>query len=170
MTRRERDAFSSCAAACPLPCFSPFSAFPHLGRAISVFSERFFNHLRPKKNSKHFEISNFSFPPASIQLRSGFQKLALKYIPNSHPRTNPRIPRLAPRGGKAWDTSMNLNCLGWNETLEGSFSAVSKPIFACKYALESSRRDLHNALLCTVLESTIENWGKKNLAKTAPKR
>ena len=36
--------------------------------------------------------------------------------------------------------------------------------------MESSRRDLHNALLCTVLESTIENWGKKNLAKTTPKR
>ena len=33
----------------------------------------------------------------------------------------------------------------------GSFSAVSTPIFASKYALESSRRDLHNAILCTVL-------------------
>ena len=32
-----------------------------------------------------------------------------------------------------------------------NFSAVSKPNFANKYALESSRRDLHNALLCTVL-------------------
>ena len=40
-------------------------------------------------------------------------------------------------------------------TLSGSFSAVSKPIFASKYSLESSRRDLHNALLCTVLESII---------------
>ena len=39
------------------------------------------------------------------------------------------------------------------KTLRGSFSAVSKPIFASKYALESSRRDLHNALLCTVLKS-----------------
>ena len=38
--------------------------------------------------------------------------------------------------------------LGW---LAGSFSAVSKPNFATKYALESSRRDLHNALLCTDL-------------------
>ena len=38
-----------------------------------------------------------------------------------------------------------------------------------KNSLESSR-DLQNALLCTVLESTIENWGKKNLAKTTPKR
>ena len=56
------------------------------------------------------------------------------------------------------------------QTLRGSFSAVSKPNFASKYSLESSRRDLHNALLCTVLESTIENWGKKNLAKTTPKR
>ena len=37
------------------------------------------------------------------------------------------------------------------QTLQGSFSAVSKPNFASKYSLESSRRDLHNALLCTVL-------------------
>ena len=33
----------------------------------------------------------------------------------------------------------------------GSFSAEWKPNFASKYSLESSRRDLHNALLCTVL-------------------
>ena len=33
------------------------------------------------------------------------------------------------------------------QTLQGSFSAVSKPNFASKYSLESSRRDLHNALL-----------------------
>ena len=87
-------------------------------------------------------------------------------------------------------------------TLKGSFSAVSKPTCASKYALESSRRDLHNALLCTALESNpknqenhggkrtwsnpgkngqekllctalesiIENWGKKNLAKTTPEK
>ena len=51
-----------------------------------------------------------------------------------------------------------------------SFSAVSTPIFASKYSLESSRRDLHNALLCTALESIIEKWGKKDLAKTTPKK
>ena len=56
------------------------------------------------------------------------------------------------------------------QTSDGSFSAVSKPNFASNYSLESSRRDLHNALLCTILESTIENWRKKNLAKTTPKR
>ena len=50
------------------------------------------------------------------------------------------------------------------QTLEGSFSAVSKPNFASKYALESlkkkekkereesSCRDLHNALLCTAIK------------------
>ena len=63
------------------------------------------------------------------------------------------------------------------QTLQGSFSAgwlagtaVSKPNFASKYSLESSRRDLHNALLCTALESIIEKWGKKDLAKTTPKK
>ena len=44
------------------------------------------------------------------------------------------------------------------ETSRGSFSAVSTPIFASKYSLESSRRDLHNALhnalfLCIVLQT-----------------
>ena len=40
-------------------------------------------------------------------------------------------------------------------TLKGSFSAVTKPTFASKYELESSRRDLQNALFCTVLESVL---------------
>ena len=37
------------------------------------------------------------------------------------------------------------------QTLQGSFSAVSKPNFAS--TCESFRRDLHNALLCTVLNA-----------------
>ena len=36
---------------------------------------------------------------------------------------------------------------GLRQTLDGSFSAVSKPNFASKCAFESSRRDLHKALL-----------------------
>ena len=55
-----------------------------------------------------------------------------------------------------------------NYEVNGSFSAVSKPIFASKYSLESSRRDLHNALLCTALESNPKkNWLKfgQNSAK-----
>ena len=39
----------------------------------------------------------------------------------------------------------------FRQTLEGSFSIVSKPKFASKYAFESFCRDLHNALFCTVL-------------------
>ena len=64
-----------------------------------------------------------------------------------------------------------------NKTSRGSFSAVSTPIFASKYSLESSRRDLHNALesnppmkrngrkeenalLCTVLQT--QNFSQKS--------
>ena len=58
------------------------------------------------------------------------------------------------------------------QTLGGSFSAVSKPNFASKYALESSRRDLHNALLCTVFESqffrkTFAKFWKKTAKNSA---
>ena len=49
------------------------------------------------------------------------------------------------------------------QTLQGSFSAVSTPIFASKYALESSRRDLNNALLCTVLNA--QNFRQKSRKK-----
>ena len=42
---------------------------------------------------------------------------------------------------------------GMRQTLQDSFSAVSKPNFASKDAFESSRRDLHNALLCTALKA-----------------
>ena len=38
------------------------------------------------------------------------------------------------------------------QTLQGSFSAVSKPNFASKHSYKSSPLDLHNALLCTVLD------------------
>ena len=46
------------------------------------------------------------------------------------------------------------------QTSRGSFSAVSTLIFASKYSLESSRRDLHNALLCTVLQT--QNFSQKS--------
>ena len=48
----------------------------------------------------------------------------------------------------------------FSQTSRGSFSAVSTPIFASKYSLESSRRDLHNALLCTILQS--QNFSQKS--------
>ena len=39
------------------------------------------------------------------------------------------------------------------QTLQRSLSAVIEANFARKYAMESSRRDLHNALFCTALQS-----------------
>ena len=47
------------------------------------------------------------------------------------------------------------------QTLQGSFSAVSKRNFARKYAFESSRRD--NELLCTALQSQsfVNNFANK---------
>ena len=63
------------------------------------------------------------------------------------------------------------------QTLQGSFSAVSKPNFASKYSLESSRRYLHNALLCTAFGIHLRKLGKKGpaplwnpLAKIGEKR
>ena len=50
---------------------------------------------------------------------------------------------------KVCRTARRIPSLVGGQTLQGSFSAVSKPKFASKYAFESSRRDLHNALLCT---------------------
>ena len=39
------------------------------------------------------------------------------------------------------------------ELYRARFSAVAKPTFASQYSLKSSRRDLHYAPFCTVLES-----------------
>ena len=49
------------------------------------------------------------------------------------------------------------------QTLQGSFSAVSKPNFASKYSLESSRRDLRTAFFLTNnnLVARIMNFPKK---------
>ena len=59
--------------------------------------------------------------------------------------------------GRRWPAASGAGsawiCHGMRQTLQGSFSAVSKPKFATKYAFESSRRDLHNALLRTALQS-----------------
>ena len=54
--------------------------------------------------------------------------------------------RAGRRAGKV--RSLLLHC-SIGQILQGSFSSVSKPNFASKYAFESSRRDLRNALLCT---------------------
>ena len=53
---------------------------------------------------------------------------------------------------------------------QGSFSAVSKPNLASRYAFESSRRDLHNALLCTALQPQILVKILPNISLTFCKR
>ena len=76
-------------------------------------------------------------------------------------------PRPPSRGSKAtrYET-LAAAPRGFGQTLEGSFSAVSTPNFANKYAFESSCRDLYNALLCTALQSQL--FGQ-NLPKTFAK-
>ena len=64
--------------------------------------------------------------------------------------------------GSGTGAMLGLTQLSNYLALKGSFSAVSKRIFASKYSLElgsleSSRRDLQNAFLCTVLESNPKN-------------
>ena len=68
-------------------------------------------------------------------------------------------------------TSFSLGTCSNNQfrILQGSLSAVSTPIFASKYSLESSRRDLHNALLCTVLES-IDSYAAMKLTTAVARR
>ena len=63
--------------------------------------------------------------------------------PRRFPPTTPSSAKISKIG-----KSYNFVC----KFLAGSFSAVSKRNFASKYAFESSRRDLHNALLCTALK------------------
>ena len=49
------------------------------------------------------------------------------------------------------------------QTLEGSFSSVSKPIFATKYSFPSIFRDLQDLESFAPLESQVENYLEKNL-------
>ena len=82
-----------------------------------------------------------------------------------------------PRAGGAGAAGALLPMLGLTQlsnylNLKGSFSAVSKPNFASIYALESSRRDLQNALFGTVLGIHNQKLGKKERSwpKTTPKK
>ena len=98
----------------------------------------------------------FSFPSFAMIPRE-WKRYAAKYLGETfcaNPRENDasvmetvRFRPLAEGGGGA------AGPRGIGQILQGSFSAVSKPNFASKYSFESSRRDLPNAILCTVLES-----------------
>ena len=71
-----------------------------------------------------------------------------------------QAPDVEPKAARVADVNLGDLYAESGQTWKGSFSAVSTPNFANKYALESSRRDLHNALLCTVLQS--QNFSQKS--------
>ena len=56
------------------------------------------------------------------------------------------------------------------ETLQSSFSAVSKPNLQENMRWKALAEIFTMHSFAPFLESIIENWGKKNLAKTTPKR
>ena len=82
-----------------------------------------------------------------------WRELALLRMPKKRASMSAAQASAAKRSGTRYASGDRASCHGIRQTLEGSFSAVSKPNFASKYAFESSRRDLHNALLCTAPKS-----------------
>ena len=113
---------------------------------------------------------------ASIQPRTSPLKFAVRQLRGRRTRRQSEKRSAASRPTGNWksgstgssstpsSTTRRAAMLGLTQlsnylTLKGSFSAVSKPNFASKYSLESSRRDLQNALLCTVLVGSV--WVKK---------
>ena len=125
------------------------------------------NHVSNKytssqKNGSHYLIT-FDYQQ-SIIFKSRQKKQTL-FHPFTNVVVNERtlgVPGGSVRGERANLTRLFIGCI--------EAKLCKKICIGISYLLESSRRDLHNALLWTVLESTIENWGKKNLAKTTPKR
>ena len=89
----------------------------------------------------------------TVHSHQGARK-AVPAIASTHPRARgkPDYPQKlkVPEGYEKINESRNI----WRGIADVLIAkAVSKPNSARKYALESSRRDLHNALLCTVLQS-----------------
>ena len=85
-------------------------------------------------------------------------KMRTTYPAAQHDKNKNDMTRKPRRTQKCNDLLAQLRMTGdlyaeSGQTLQGSFSAVSKPNFASKYAFESSRRDLHNALLCKALKT-----------------
>ena len=123
-------------------CYGYLSKFSFFSLSPCPFSQSSFRAemLIPT----HIYLQNF----VSIQPRTSPVKFARSLATN---QCKPAVADVPPRGA---------GCLaaftadgGLRQTSQGSFSAVSKRNFARKYAFESSRRDLHNALLCTALKS-----------------
>ena len=115
---------------------------------------------------KSFPTNIFLQNSASIQKRPSpvkFAHLAEKSrkgsISNLSTKVATSVDPLQP-SADGWPASEDTWPTESGKTVQGSFSAVSQPNFASKYSLEfgsleSSRRDLHNALLCTPLHRSL---------------
>ena len=73
-------------------------------------------------------------------------------------------------GRRELSAGADEGCDGMWQTLQGPFSAGSKPHYASKHAFESSRRDLHNALLCTAFRIQNRKLGKKGPGQNNPEK
>ena len=97
------------------------------------------------------------WPTFCFRRKRSFIELADKfpaYVARSCGRREDRGDRGPPRTSEEMRTSLGTRSRhGMRQTLQGSFSAVSRRNSARKYAFESSRRDLHNAPLCISLKS-----------------
>ena len=111
--------------------------------------------LQPKTSFKKSRVLSFLLPS-----RAGPTSRLSKSVHGLRPAL-PRTARLRRRSAAA-PVRADAPDRGDVQTLQGSFSAVSKPIFASKYAFESSRRDIHIALLRTPLKSHFLNFFLKN--------
>ena len=119
----------------------------------------FTNLFVPLRCLQFLRIVRFTSQPAENEPRKDCQKLATvrievrNYIgPTTGRATSPLAWPVPDRCAAGWGWAPEVAC-SVGQTLQGSFSAVSRPNFASKYAFESSRRDLQNALLCTALKS-----------------
>ena len=106
--------------------------------------------------NEHIKFYGITFDPdeAVAVTTTEDDHVAILSMGEEHGGTKHKIQRGHKRGSGASrlpSESMLAGNGSVGQTSQGSFSAVSKPNFASKYAFESSRRDLQNALLCTDL-------------------
>ena len=90
----------------------------------------------------------------SIGLRPALRTVARASLCNRRATKSSDSPQRG-NASRTWGICNNNFYAENGHTLRGSFSAVSKPMFATKYSSDSSRPDLHNALHSSVLKPLL---------------
>ena len=131
----------------PFPPLSHFCFNAHV-----ELSTCFHFHLRLRRapEEKASSVLQLRFR-GSAQMRS--LSLTLRATPACARRGKPRQVRSRLASRRCSTESCICTVGRSKETLNGSFLAVSKPTFASEHYFENSRRDLHNTLLCSPLQS-----------------